>query len=406
MKKLILALILCLASCLFARSAYVGEENVSLYFALRDPTDGTLHTGLTVTTFDLYYVKEGLALVGGADCTDLTSETAAHTVNGCYEIGSLGIYRVDVADLFDTAGDTIQFILVWDVAGGFSETIEMQTEAHPGGLAQAGGSTTIELSETPSEDFGDDDLNGSSITIVGGTGVGQSRVITDYVSTAGADTCTISPAWATNPDATSTYRIYRGTANTETVRLTAPLANGTFNLAADQSGVTIGTVNNSNLEDNDQTINSLTIDAATGVAFTIISRGGNGDAISLTGDGTGAGLKSKGGDTGHGVESAGGASGGDGMNLLAIIGDGLHSTGGTNGDGIDAVGVGSGVDFRADMTGDITGDITGDLSGSVGSVTGGVGGGGRYGGLGLWALVIVAGIAVHKRQKRNEMCNL
>jgi len=44
------------------------------------------------------------------------------------------------------------------------------------------------------------------ISITGGTGVGQSRTITNFVGGVN-DTATVSPDWVTNPGATSTYEI-------------------------------------------------------------------------------------------------------------------------------------------------------------------------------------------------------
>lgn len=71
------------------------------------------------------------------------------------------------------------------------------------GTLQSATSTTAVLRSATS--LGDDRLNGLTIYITGGTGAGQSRVITDYVNS--TDTATVDPAWATNPDNTSTYFI-------------------------------------------------------------------------------------------------------------------------------------------------------------------------------------------------------
>jgi hypothetical protein len=71
------------------------------------------------------------------------------------------------------------------------------------GTAQAATSTTITL------DAGnaavDDMFNGLDIVITGGTGAGQTRLITGYVGV--TRVATVSTAWATTPDATSTYDI-------------------------------------------------------------------------------------------------------------------------------------------------------------------------------------------------------
>lgn len=72
------------------------------------------------------------------------------------------------------------------------------------GTAQAGADTTITLASGASAS--DDYYNTMWIRITGGTGSGQSRQITDYVGS--TKVVTITSAWATNPDATSTYEIY------------------------------------------------------------------------------------------------------------------------------------------------------------------------------------------------------
>jgi len=69
--------------------------------------------------------------------------------------------------------------------------------------AQAGASGTITLDASASAV--NDTYNDNPIWIYGGTGIGQVRWIQDYDG--GTKVATISPNWATNPDATSTFRI-------------------------------------------------------------------------------------------------------------------------------------------------------------------------------------------------------
>jgi hypothetical protein len=78
------------------------------------------------------------------------------------------------------------------------------SEADVSDTAQAGStSTTIVLAAGSSAT--NDVYNGRYIRITGGTGSGQLRVISDYVGA--TTTATISAAWTTTPDATSTYTI-------------------------------------------------------------------------------------------------------------------------------------------------------------------------------------------------------
>jgi len=71
------------------------------------------------------------------------------------------------------------------------------------GTAQAGSSDTITL--TSSASITDDRYNNFTISITGGTGAGQSKVITDYNGT--TKIATVSSAWTINPDSTSIYSI-------------------------------------------------------------------------------------------------------------------------------------------------------------------------------------------------------
>jgi hypothetical protein len=75
------------------------------------------------------------------------------------------------------------------------------------GTAQAATGTTLQLRAGAA--FADDELIGATIQITGGTtGVGQSRLITDYVSA--TDTATVD-TWTVTPTGTITYKVY-GTA--------------------------------------------------------------------------------------------------------------------------------------------------------------------------------------------------
>tara|TARA_A100001234_G_scaffold27349_1_gene21348 strand:- start:13206 stop:15404 length:2199 start_codon:yes stop_codon:yes gene_type:complete len=72
------------------------------------------------------------------------------------------------------------------------------------GTAQAGGYDTITLKAATSY-TSDDDPNGMFITLTSGTGSGQTRHIEDYV--ASTKVATVYPAWDTQPDATTGYKV-------------------------------------------------------------------------------------------------------------------------------------------------------------------------------------------------------
>jgi uncharacterized protein (UPF0333 family) len=69
--------------------------------------------------------------------------------------------------------------------------------------AQAGAATTITLDASASAV--DDFYNEQAVKIESGTGVGQMRIITDYVGA--TKVATVSPAWATNPSSDSVFTI-------------------------------------------------------------------------------------------------------------------------------------------------------------------------------------------------------
>jgi hypothetical protein len=71
------------------------------------------------------------------------------------------------------------------------------------GTSQTGASSSITLasSDTQANDY----YNDSNVTITAGTGVGQTRLITDYTSS--TKVATISAAWTTAPDSSSKYLI-------------------------------------------------------------------------------------------------------------------------------------------------------------------------------------------------------
>lgn len=74
------------------------------------------------------------------------------------------------------------------------------------GQAQAGAATTITLRSgaSASNDF----FNDLTVQIIDGTGIGQARLITDYVGS--TKVATVDTAWITNPDSTSDYQLVPG----------------------------------------------------------------------------------------------------------------------------------------------------------------------------------------------------
>lgn len=83
-------------------------------------------------------------------------------------------------------------------------TITASSVTTDNGTAQAGGASTITLKS--STNYSSDDApNGMWVTLTSGTGSGQERYISDYV--ASTKVATVYPAWTTQPDATTGYKV-------------------------------------------------------------------------------------------------------------------------------------------------------------------------------------------------------
>lgn len=86
------------------------------------------------------------------------------------------------------------------------------------GTAQAGAAGTITLA---AGDLATNDIyNGTRVVTTGGTGSGQSRMVTDYVGS--TKVATISPNWTTTPDNTTTYEMQA--ANSDVVLVAGAVA--------------------------------------------------------------------------------------------------------------------------------------------------------------------------------------
>lgn len=149
---------------------------------------------------------EGVAGVPDVNTTHI-SDTAQTLVGGRID-ANMGAISGDAtaADNLETAFDDTAGAVPW---GGIVDQ----------GTAQSATGTTLVLRAAAA--FANDEIVGATIVITGGSaGVGQARIITDYVSS--TDTATVD-AWTTTPTGTITYKIYG----------TAPSASGTNPTAAE-----------------------------------------------------------------------------------------------------------------------------------------------------------------------------
>lgn len=231
-------------------------------------------------------------------------------------------------------------------------------------------------------------LVGATIHITGGTGIGQSRIITAFANT--NDIATVD-TWTTTPDGTSTYVIFASAPGSSvapapanvlqinSVAAATPGAAGGVLIAGNNAataftaGITV-TQSSSNTAavaiTGNGTGNGVTItsgNGATGSGLALVAASTNGSALSLTGNGSGHGLSATPGATGNGIKSIGGATSGAAMALSGTAGNaaalslagqgsaaGLLSTGGATGHGISAVGgatSGDGVSAAASTSG-------------------------------------------------------
>lgn len=144
-----------------------------------------------------------------------SSQSSVDTIDGIVdnilvdtaEIGTAG------AGLSDITLNAASIDLVWDeVLTGATHNIvnssgrrlrEVAGEIFAEGTAQAGGNNTIQLAS--GDVTTNDQFRRSKVITIGGTGTGQEAIITSSV--ASTDTLTVTPAWLTNPDATTEYQI-------------------------------------------------------------------------------------------------------------------------------------------------------------------------------------------------------
>jgi hypothetical protein len=195
----------------------VPTKNVAyrVTFPILD-ADGDLVTG--ATGLDSEVSKDGgtftdctneateIATSSGVYYLDLTStEMNADTVAVIVKTSSTGAKTTVLTFYPQEAGDLVAAI----GAGGLTaDSLDATVQARLGivayGTAQSVTGTTIVLASASA--FANDELIGAVVVITGGsTGVGQSRVITDYVLS--TDTATVD-TWTTTPTGTITYVVF------------------------------------------------------------------------------------------------------------------------------------------------------------------------------------------------------
>jgi hypothetical protein len=173
--------------------------------------DGASITRATNGTISVY--KDGnttQSTTGVTDTEDFDSLTGVHLVAidtsadaTFYSSGS------DFAVVLSAA--TIDGKTVNTPLFSFSLKNRYQAGVIASGTAAAGAAGSLTLAATS---LADDVINGGTLMIVAGTGVGQARTITDWVDS--TNVATVSPNWTVTPDNTSVYDLFAGPPATTT----------------------------------------------------------------------------------------------------------------------------------------------------------------------------------------------
>jgi hypothetical protein len=162
---------------------YAAGYQYSVVLAPDETVDGQTLTGVVLAYFEIAVPAVNVTQFGG---TAGTFASGIPAVNATQISGD------------GTAADNLETLLD-DTAGSvpWAGIIDQ-------GTAQSATGTTLVLRAAAA--FANDELIGATIVITGGSaGVGQARVITDYVNA--TDTATVD-AWTTTPTGTITYKIF------------------------------------------------------------------------------------------------------------------------------------------------------------------------------------------------------
>jgi hypothetical protein len=194
------------------------NSTVTCYYKRDTDAASTLVTLDAITTLGVYQVyAAGHGGLKEIDATNMPGHYEFHAPNA-----AVGVGAGSVAFNFRATGAVSQPLLIGlnavnnqsstafvssvpTVAGTIGANL-LQVNGvavAPDPTAQAGAASTITLASADTS--GTNAYVNRKITITGGTGIGQSRYITAYVSS--TKVATVDHAWDTTPDATSTYAL-------------------------------------------------------------------------------------------------------------------------------------------------------------------------------------------------------
>ncbi len=141
-----------------------GSTDVTTYFALRLSATGAEATGLTVTNFDLQYVRSGAAPAAKVDASALGATDSAHADNSAIEVDVTdqpGLYRVDWPDAAFAPG-VREVVLAVKCATAFTE--HLRVELGPAVNVELWNATAVPSEHTAGYPI---------VTIKDGTGTGE-----------------------------------------------------------------------------------------------------------------------------------------------------------------------------------------------------------------------------------------
>lgn len=159
-----------------------GSTDVKTYFALRLAADGTAATGLTITGFDLQYVRSGVAPSTKVDATALAATDSIHADNKAIEIDATdqpGIYRVDWPDAAFADG-VREVILTVKVATAFTEHLRVEIDGEVNVVEWAG--TDVVAGAIPA--FAADAAGGLPVSDGGGLDLDAQLAATNEITAA------------------------------------------------------------------------------------------------------------------------------------------------------------------------------------------------------------------------------
>lgn len=155
-------------------------------------------------TFPLKNTADALvsAAAGLASNVSVESGAFASTGGSVTEIGASGIYYLDLTALELTSTSSAYVYITSSDSTPFTTEIPFEPALETGEAAAA---TASSITLRAAASGVDDTYNGAQIEIIRGTGLGQSRTITDY--TGSTQIANIDRVWLTNPDTTSVYKV-------------------------------------------------------------------------------------------------------------------------------------------------------------------------------------------------------